>query len=1192
MSSTKHASPFVSRFDRIWAQARRVQVSQALCWAVLTALVGVAGLVAVDYAWELPRIARMAALVVIAAGSAVVGVTLAIRSVQRWQRQATAAAIEEFFPQLGQRIRTTVQYGELSPGEIEEEGVATTLVGALEQDTVERARPLPLDAVVPWKRLALASLLAAAVGLGLAGASAVNWEWRTAAQRTLLGGEEVYTKITVEPGDLTLREGESATVRVTVEGRTDKALAFWSRRTDGEGGGEGHEWVRERLRADDAISQEDRLLAFDVPLDRVRHPLEYRVTAGTTHSDTYRVNVLYPLKSARLEATLKPPAYTRQPEQVTEGGQITGLAGSQVKLRIELDRPAQTAWLEVRDVLRRREAGEPATKKLELAIDGKNLTTAFELTADQTFSVLAQAADGMELPENKHRIRIREDEPPRVWFESPSEALEVHSLAEILMRVRVTDDFGLTRAGIMFEVNNEEEYPLPLKGLEAIQAALKEAEQGKGSPQLRATLEGMLPLELFNLTQQDSVMYYAFAEDNREQGAQRTESELRFIDIRPFRRLYRVFDAEDGMMMNQGPQLKSLEELIARQRYALNRTIQLARLYKRSGQADLAGVDALIKFEGELARFTRELAQGLEARGIDETELLYQAETAMLAATDSLQAGNYDTATLQQRDALKYLIEGRNRIQMSIAKNPDRRQLAQLRQFDRTQQQKLRRPKTDEEEAREVAERLEQLANEEDFVYKTLAGTPMPGEGESQDESEGTSEKTSSPTKKREDAGGAAEGSSKEKSKDKRPGSKEAKSKEKEGGAEDSTTQKSSGEAKRPSPRDIEDRQLDIAEEAKEVDKALQKLKGITDLAKERMTAAIKSADDSANALSRGAKNDAQTAAKSAGAQFRELAAQVRALIAQEQAERIAAAQQMAQELARQQEDFVDRLANKSEEGGGGGEAKKKKEDGAGKGKKEEAKKKEKDMPGLGSQAEKIAERAKTLADVLAAAAKADNPDDQASADKVKELVGTLKLPELTERLQKLPDQVSRGKLEEAKATAGDGQERMEAAAEQLAAIHRAIIAPKLDELAKVGQRLAQQEEELDRLDAPARITAWHMDTAAILEELDKLGISKELRDALLEEMRKAGWGPDLKANGWKWGRTEGGYYLAPVVYRELLSRLRGSIHDRMQELLKDVVANRDEPVPPQYQELVDRHQRLLSSEGREGPKRMKQAEK
>src|SRR5205823_5254571 len=119
-----------------------------------------------------------------------------------------------------------------------------------------------------------------------------------------------------------------------------------------------------------------------------------------------------------------------------------------------------------------------------------------------------------------------------------------------------------------------------------------------------------------------------------------TETDLRFIDIRPFRRQYKVLPSADGMpMMNQGPQLKSLEELIARQRYALNRTIGLWRKFERSGQADLSAIDSLIKFEGELAKSTRELAQGLERIGIDETELLYQAETSMLAATDSLSAG-------------------------------------------------------------------------------------------------------------------------------------------------------------------------------------------------------------------------------------------------------------------------------------------------------------------------------------------------------------------------------------------------------------------------------------------------------------------------------------------------------------------------------------------------------------------------
>ena len=333
----------------------------------------------------------------------------------------------------------------------------------------------------------------------------------------------------------------------------------------------------------------------------------------------------------------------------------------------------------------------------------------------------------MELPENKYRVRVRQDEPPTVWIESPAEALEVHTLAELLMRVRVSDDYGLSRAGIMFEVNNEEEYPLLAHDF--AEAAKELQETGKLSPQTRATLEKVLPLEHFELTQQDSIMYYAFAEDIRPGTAQRTESDLRFVDIRPFKRNYALLDPQDGMNMpgNQGPQLKTLEELIARQRYALNRTIQIHRKAERSGEADLSGVDSLVKFQGEVAKFTRQLAEGLEARGIDDTELLYQAEASMLLATDSLAAAKYDTAILQDRDALKYLIEGRDRIRIQIQKNPNRAQLAQLRQFDRLQQQKLRRPKTDDQEAQEVAERLEQLADKEDFVYATIASLMNPG---------------------------------------------------------------------------------------------------------------------------------------------------------------------------------------------------------------------------------------------------------------------------------------------------------------------------------------------------------------------------------------------------------------------------------------------------------------------------------
>jgi hypothetical protein len=94
----------------------------------------------------------------------------------------------------------------------------------------------------------------------------------------------------------------------------------------------------------------------------------------------------------------------------------------------------------------------------------------------------------------------------------------------------------------------------------------------------RLQLEKLLPLEHFELTQKDSITYYAFAEDNPPGGPRRVQTDLQFIDIRPFRRLYRsVEGGRGGGGGGGGPQLASLEELISRERFVLNRTLRLTR---------------------------------------------------------------------------------------------------------------------------------------------------------------------------------------------------------------------------------------------------------------------------------------------------------------------------------------------------------------------------------------------------------------------------------------------------------------------------------------------------------------------------------------------------------------------------------------------------------------------------------------
>lgn len=1145
-------STFLNRFDRIWAQARRVQLVQAICWGVVLALAGLGLLAAADYGLELSHRLRLIGLSVVAITSAGLAIGLVVASLRRWRRSATAATIEEVFPQLGQRIRTTVQFGEMSSAENRHQGVATTLVSALEDDTVKLAQPLPLDAVIPWKSLAFASMLAAMLGLALTAAVAMDWQWQTAAQRTFLG-ENAYTRIEVEPGDCSVREGESHTVQVFVYGRIGDYITFRSRRLDEESS----QWQEESIPLEDAERRNDREVVFLVPLDRVKHPLEYRIVAGSMQTPAYRVDVLYPLKVVQIQTTIQPPQYTGIGELVIEGGNIGALEGSQATIQIELDRVPEKAWLELQTMVARRGETPPDPVIVPLSIEGRKLTGKLTISRDQTFSIVARDADGMELPENKQRIRARHDEPPHVYFESPAEALEVHTLAEVLMRIRASDDFGLARAGVVFEVNNEEEYPLLSEDFSAVIAAAEEVEAtGQLSPRTRATLEKTLPLEHFELTQQDSIMYYAFAEDIRP-NPQRTETDLRFIDIRPFRRTYRLLEQGEGMPGgNQGPQLKTLEELIARQRYALNRTIQTSRRFQRSQQADLSGIDNLIKFEGEVAKSTRELAEGLIARGIDETELLFQAETAMLAATDSLSAGSYDTATLQMRDALKNLIEGRNRLQIAIMKNPNRQQLAMLRAFDRIQRQKLRRPKSDEEQAREIAKKLEELADKEEMLYQAVASMVGGGLVAPMSAEPGEAGQNQQP------AGPGAEPDNNSPIED-----------------EDADQ----GERKAISPRELEDQQFDVATEAREVETALTKLPKATDLAKERIGAAAKAAEEAAGALGTGANDDAQKSIHEAGGMFRELAEQVRALLEEEQAQQIAAAQQMAAELARRQVDFKDKLANAGESGGIGNpqpeddqeraglseEERKRRDD-------EEKEAEQERKAGLGGAAAEIAEKAKTLADVLAAASGSDKPEDQAAADKLKALAGEIDLAAVVDRLQQLPDQVGSGKEEDAKANAGDGAERMEAAAEQLAALHRLIVTPRIDELAKVDERVAALTEELDELDTETKVGGWHSDAEELLDDLEKAGIDDKVRHEFQEEMKKNGWANTLnRKDNWA---LAGGVYRAPDSYRRHLSRLQAAVQARMQELmLGDLINSGDEPIPPQYQDFVDRYYQVLS---------------
>ena len=221
-------APFARRFRDVRGAALRVQMVQGVCWGLFAAGAALAALAAADYAWEWAWNVRAIGL------AAAAGLTLAVvavgllRPLLWWSRPRTAREIEARFPQLGQRVRTVVQFSGRDPQAVAQEGVQPNLVTALEEETDQSAGPLDLHAIVP-KRSAVAAAAIAVVPIVLLLAGLlVDWQWRLAIRRALLS-HQPYTSVAVQPGDVLIDQGRDLTLSLQLAGRVNRPVTLLTR---------------------------------------------------------------------------------------------------------------------------------------------------------------------------------------------------------------------------------------------------------------------------------------------------------------------------------------------------------------------------------------------------------------------------------------------------------------------------------------------------------------------------------------------------------------------------------------------------------------------------------------------------------------------------------------------------------------------------------------------------------------------------------------------------------------------------------------------------------------------------------------------------------------------------------------------------------------------------------------------------
>jgi hypothetical protein len=311
--------------------------------------------------------------------------------------------------------------------------------------------------------------------------------------------------------------------------------------------------------------------------------------------------------------------------------------------------------------------------------------------------------DGTPLELAKGRLRIREDSAPHITWKKGDESIEVHTLAEVPLQIAVSDDFAVASAQIIIQFAD---------GGEQVLAELNPDQVADMS---RVDLESILQLERIGLTQRDYLGFYAVAKDNCEPDPRSSSTDIRFIDIRPLRQKFREEEAMPGEP--GGRAFESLGELMKRQRLLINQTRRLTKLPTEALADQIKNIDRMVQAQSELAGNTAFLADFLVARGNDDVESLRQAEASMLQAADSLAAGIFDTALLQEQDALRWLVETRNELERILIKNPKMAKAINAAMASLKMKLRRTRPAT----ALEIAAQLEQLANEQESLTKQVA---------------------------------------------------------------------------------------------------------------------------------------------------------------------------------------------------------------------------------------------------------------------------------------------------------------------------------------------------------------------------------------------------------------------------------------------------------------------------------------
>ena len=560
----------VVRVRRRWRQLmvlRGATRGALACAGVLSAAAVLAGV-----AWHTPlTLAVLGLSAILLAGGALVWGLWPSRVVP--SDTVVARFIEEHEPSLDDRLVSAIDQMDARSNRA---GFSERLLA----DAARRVSAVDPTEVVPGLLLRRATMRSLAAGLLVVG---VMFFSRHAARESLDAAALVLfpseVTLDVTPGSTKIPVGSALTVQARLGGnRAPVTAELW--RAPGEAPLADGDWTRIAMGPDAG----DR---FTATLEAIDAPFSYRVVVGAFSSPIYRVAVSRAPRVERIEVEYRyPPALGLQTQIEEDGGDIYAPAGTDVRLRVFTDGPAERGALAL--------AGGA---KVELAPESGALSGSLTIVADSSYRVSLVGEDGLSSSgDTEYFIRTIEDRPPEVRLVTPGRDRDVTRLEEVEIETEAEDDFGIERLDLVYSVGGGRESVVPLD----IQ---------RHAPSVSA--KHLLYLENLEIAPGDFVSYYVRARDvPRGRRSSETRSDIFFLQVRPF-------DQEFTPTRSQaagGGGTQAIDDLVSSQKEIIVATWKLDRRAQASkGAQSSDDVKTVARAEAELKRRVEQAASASRA---------------------------------------------------------------------------------------------------------------------------------------------------------------------------------------------------------------------------------------------------------------------------------------------------------------------------------------------------------------------------------------------------------------------------------------------------------------------------------------------------------------------------------------------------------------------------------------------------